>query len=526
MPKLLQTAIAAALVLLPVVPACAGSASRSATRAAAPGAGSSAATSGGPRRVTLSDRPTFHFSRCPTSIRAQFAGDGLHCMRVAAPLDYAAPGGRQITLQLAVKLHTAPASDYRGVMLANPGGPGASGIPLALSGEQLPGGVGADYDWVGYDPRGVGASRPAISCQPNYFEGPRSPYGIHAVGAKRYWTRKVRGYAQACGRSSSAPLLRHMSTLDDARDLDTIRRALRLRRISFYGLSWGTYIGEIYATRYPSRVQRLVLDSSINPRQSWFEHDLSQDAGFQHSARAFFAWCAQHDATYHLGDTAAKVQSLYWRELNALQSHPRGVLGGDEFADGMSLVGYSDHLWPETAAAWRSLQAGRPAGFVARYGAADSPGGDNHYAVALATECTDSRWPSLAAQLTAARKQARRNPFYAWRNGWYDAPCAFWPVPARSSPVRVSGRNAPGVLLIDETGDAATPYPGSLVVRRLFPRARLVAVTGGDNHANSLSGNSCVERRIVAYLRSGSLPARRSGRRADVRCAAAPHPAP
>jgi TAP-like protein len=105
------------------------------------------------------------------------------------------------------------------------------------------------------------------------------------------------------------------------------------------------------------------------------------------------------------------------------------------------------------------------------------------------------------------------------------APCVFWPAPA-GKPVRVNGRRIPGILLIGETLDAATPFAGSLEVRRRFPNASLIALPGGTSHANSLFGNACVDDQIAAYLADGTLPPRRPGNRPDAICAPFPQPVP
>ena len=94
------------------------------------------------------------------------------------------------------------------------------------------------------------------------------------------------------------------------------------------------------------------------------------------------------------------------------------------------------------------------------------------------------------------------------------------------TPVRVNGRRVPGILLIDETLDAATPFEGSLEVRRRYPKSSLIAEPGGTSHANSLSGNACVDDRIAAYLADGTQPPRKPGNRPDAICAPLPQPVP
>lgn len=161
------------------------------------------------------------------------------------------------------------------------------------------------------------------------------------------------------------------------------------------------------------------------------------------------------------------------------------------------------------------------------YLALDTPGDDNGYAMYLATECTDARWPP--SWLTWHRdntRVARDVPFVTWGNAWFNAPCAFR-FAASGQPVDVDGAGAPPILLLDETLDAATPYTGSLEVRERFPNASLIATVGGVNHANSLFGGvACVDDAVAAYLADGTLPARLPGDGADAECAPTPDPEP
>jgi hypothetical protein len=92
--------------------------------------------------------------------------------------------------------------------------------------------------------------------------------------------------------------------------------------------------------------------------------------------------------------------------------------------------------------------------------------------------------------------------------------------------VQINGSGIANALLIDETLDAATPFPGSLEVRRLFPHSVLLAEPGGTTHAGSLSGNLCVDRTIAEYLKTGELPHRNPNAAWDKTCAPLPMPVP
>ncbi len=169
--------------------------------------------------------------------------------------------------------------------------------------------------------------------------------------------------------------------------------------------------------------------------------------------------------------------------------------------------------------------SGDAAGILALY-AEPGPGADNGYAIYLATECTDAQWP------TNWHKWERDNwaiyqkyPFETWGNAWFNAPCVFWKGDV-GKPVSVTGKSAPPILLIAETHDAATPFPGALEIRKRFPRSVLIEGVGGTTHAGSLSGVACTDDTIADYLDTGALPNRVRGNRSDKQCDPVPQPDP
>lgn len=452
---------------------------------------------------------------------------GARCGTVTVPLDHRRPGGTKITLALSLVPHTVREDRYQGVMLVNPGGPGGSGRSFAVLGSAVPDEAGAAYDWIGFDPRGVGSSRPALSCDDDYFDGPRPDYVPSDPASEDAWLSRAKAYAAACGANGGA-LLGSMRTEDVARDLDLVRAALDVSRINFYGFSYGTYLAQVYATLFPGRVRRMVLDSNVDPRYGIYRSGLDQGPAFQRNLGLWWTWVAKNNATFRLGATRAAVERAWFAEKDRLREDPAGdVVGASEWTDIFLAAGYDRSSWPELAQLWsRWAGSGDPDPVVSRYRDSAAPDGDNAYAAYTAVQCTDSpsprtwtRWKSDSTALN------RRAPSATWATTWLNAPCLFWPAPAGPA-VNVTGRDVPPVLLVGETLDAATPFAGSLEVRRRFPKARLVSVPGGTNHAFSLSGNTCLDDRIAAYLTDGTLPARRAGNVADATCAPLPAPEP
>lgn len=452
---------------------------------------------------------------------------GLECATLRVPLDHARPAGKKITLALTRARHTAARSN--GAVLLNRGGPGAHGRDLpGFFRDSLPEKVAASYDWIGFDPRGVGASKPELICDPAYQDPGRArPDTVPAGPAEeRAWTAKARGFADDCARRYRA-VLPYMGTADWARDMDAIRRALGQRKISYFGYSYGSYLGAVYATMYPGHVRRMVLDSVVRPSGVWYQNNLDQNVAFEKNIRAYFAWIARHHAVYRLGDTEQKVAAAYAKARAALKAKPiDGKIGPSELDDAFLADGYADLAWPAHARALSAFAVRNDPGPLRKVWQPPSRLDQNNYTVYNAVQCRDAAWPRDWARWHADSERLYRtgNRFETWSNTWYNAPCAFWPVQG-GPPPRVQGRSTlPPILLVQASKDAATPYPGALETHRSLPTSRLLVQAGGRNHGVALSGDDCVDKAVAAYLGNGRLPASRPGPDAKCQAPAVPEP--
>jgi len=302
--------------------------------------------------------------------------------------------------------------------------------------------------------------------------------------------------------------------VDAAKDMDSIRAALGQSKISYFAYSYGTYLGQVYATLFPHRVKRMVLDSTVDPKGAWWADNISQDYAFQGRQQAFFSWVARNHSAYGLGSTPAQVQAAWYRARAGLAAHPVAgsngpMIGPDEFDDTFLQGGYNDQLWPGLADALSAyLQNGSTSRIVSEYRSLGVQN-ENEFAVYNAVECSDTNWPrNWARWNTVTRHIYATAPFEAWDNAWFNAACAFWPVRGPAHPLQISGAGLPGILMIQGTLDAATPYAGAQVAHSLLPSARMVVVTRGGNHGQSLSQppNTCVDNYLNAYLATGALP--------------------
>jgi pimeloyl-ACP methyl ester carboxylesterase len=449
---------------------------------------------------------------------------GADCGFLQVPLDYAKPGGAKISIAVSRVKHKAAA--YQGVMLVNPGGPGGSGLGLSTLGGAVPNHVGDAYDWIGFDPRGVGSSKPALTCDGNYFSYNRPNYLPTSPQLEKVWLARSKTYAAACVKNG--PLLEHIKTTDVAQDMDSLRKALGARQINYYGFSYGTYLGQVYSTLYPQRVRRMVLDSNVDPRGVWYQANLDQDIAFDKNIKVYFDWIAKYDSVYHLGKTGDAVDKLWYAQQRKLGAHAAGgVIGADEWTDVFLQAGYYVFGWEDLANAFAGwVQKGDWQTLKTLYDESNPPGDDNGFAVYNAVQCSDVQWPTNWNKWRVDNWLTYfQAPFETWGNAWFNAPCVFWPAKA-GKPVNVDGRKVAGALLIDEEQDAATPFEGSLEVRKLYPNSSLIGAPGGTTHAGSLSGVSCVDDQVADYLATGKLPVRKPGNRADTDCPAVPPPVP
>jgi pimeloyl-ACP methyl ester carboxylesterase len=457
---------------------------------------------------------------------------GAECSLLSVPLDWDKPAGEKIRIALS---RVKATHDRQGVILVDPGGPGAPGLELpAYLPAAVPRDVGHTYDWVGFDPRGVGASQPALSCEVDYLNGPRPAYrpaDPHTEAPnEKAWIARTERYTKDCAQHN-ATLLDHVRTVDTVRDMDAIRAALGESRLNYYGFSYGTFLGQAYATKYPEHVARMVLDGNVPPTYPGYgDGGRAQMTAFQYVIAKFFDWIAQHDSTYHLGSSATAVTAAYTKVENDLTAKPVDSIGSAEWDDVFLVAGYAESRWTSIAGAFSDWVAGRTAAIESQYRETDHPGDDNAFAAFNATYCTDGPFPTDYGKVRAdGFSIATEAPLAAWGGFWFSAPCTWWPV-AAGAPFRIDGQKlallATPVLLINATKDGATPFEGALAVRRAFPSSALVAEVDATTHAGSLQGNPCIDDHIADYLATGQLPPRLPGDRADAECARMPWPEP
>ncbi len=434
----------------------------------------------------------------------------LECARVEVPLDYAAPEGGTIRIGV---LRRPATGDRIGSLLLNPGGPGASGMEAAVSlvPQVLTSEIGARFDLVGFDPRGVGASEPRVRCLSDAerdeerldVDVDASPEGVAET------ERENQEYARKCAENTSAEFLANLGTRDVVKDLDVLRSALGDEKLSYVGYSYGTHIGAVYAEAFPANVRAMVLDGAVDPAQDEGDSLVAQGAGFQQAFEEFAAWCAKRPDCA-LGTDPAKAAEAFQGLTRPLVEQPVAVQGRklsyNDSITGVVQALYSSQLWEPLNTGLTELKAGQGQTLLLLADTYYGRDADGKYSAITdaftAIQCVDSPRDTDRAKLAeVARRYREAAPFLddgAPPVGVLDA-CAFWPVPVTAAPTLTARPvGLPPVLVISTTGDPATPYDAGVSLARVLGGALLTYE--GEQHTVYLQGVECVDAIGTAYL--------------------------
>jgi pimeloyl-ACP methyl ester carboxylesterase len=442
--------------------------------------------------------------------------NGFQCARLLVPFDYARPAWRRFSLPV-VKLPAAEPAHRIGTLVINPGGPGGSGIQYALSarsGEFSPA-IRDRFDIVGFDPRGVGASVPALRCmsgpQLDKFIATNDEPASAAQFAAVISESKL--YATECARNAAA-LLPYVGTVNAARDMDVLRAALGESALTYLGKSYGTVLGASYAQQFPSRVRALVLDGAVDPALPGVQADIAQADGFESAFGQFAAWCVTQTRCPFgrvSSGAVAKVAGLIARA----NRQPLGSeLGTGQPANGVMLLSgiaaalYLRQEWPILRDALSQSFGGDGTVLVEL---ADSmmernPNGtySNLSDVEMSVDCVDRPWPrSMSSWRAAAARAAKAAPLFGAAIVWGSLPCAYWPV--RPSVPRTRASGARPILVVGDLHDPATPYQWAVGLSHSLASGVLLG-WNGEGHTSYMQGSSCVDNAVDAYLISLRLP--------------------
>ncbi|WP_329455776.1 alpha/beta hydrolase [Streptomyces sp. NBC_01497] len=439
------------------------------------------------------------------------------CTTMAVPLDYAHPSAGTIRLAL-IRAKAADQKHRIGSLVFNFGGPGGSGVTglpsFAKDYEKLR----ARYDLVSFDPRGVGDSDP-VECENNqqldaFYAQDATP---DTAAEQKTYAASIARYSAACEHRSSRQLP-HVGTTEAARDMDLMRQVLGDKKLSYFGISYGTELGGVYAHLFPTRVGRAVFDGVVDPTQNSQQGALGQAKGFQLALDNFAKNCvARGDACKLPGSTPKEVEAFIVKLLHSLDTRPIMGIGvrkltATEGTNGVVEALYSKDFWPLLEQGLDEAHGGNGALLLAL---SDSLNGrdehgrySNTQAANAAVNCLDSTQRFTVAQTRQSLPEFRKaSPVFGDLLGWGMLSCTKWPVAGRWTHPDVSAPGAGPILVVGNTGDPATPYEGAKAMEKALGKGVAVELTfKGQGHGAYDSGNACVQRTVNSYFLDGTVP--------------------
>ncbi|CAL9661458.1 Tripeptidyl aminopeptidase [Streptomyces sp. enrichment culture] len=483
------------------------------TQPAAKAAGKGVGETTGDTKIT--------WGECPALAGGDTRESHLACGTLKVPLDYRNPGGLKIDVAVS-RLSTAQPGKRRGVLLLNPGGPalGGLGMPRTMASE-LPNSVLDRYDLIGFDPRGVEHSTPQSCGLRDPSVSGLFPYPA-ADGSITKNVARAKTDAKQCA-DTAGKNLRYYNTANTARDMDRIRMALGEQKISYWGQSYGTYLGAVYRSLFQGRTDRMVLEGNVDPTKVW-ANQVADTWGkgmadrFPDAARV----AAAQAGTLKLGTNVAQVTRTYLALADRLDRTPAAIPGTSMSLDGAllrnmtyALLLHNDNL-PLLAKFWKAADdlshgSTTPADlavlkevFAGTPTSPDIPA-DNQATMFMALTCGDAEWPhdvdGYAARTTADRE---RWPLTAGMpaNIWA---CAYWDKPAETT-VKVVKGGPRNTLILQNRRDHATPWESGVGLRKSLGDGSVLVGVDNGGHSVHGEGSACADKATVAFLATGHLP--------------------
>jgi pimeloyl-ACP methyl ester carboxylesterase len=435
----------------------------------------------------------------------------FECAAIEVPLDYADPNGRQIRI-FVIRVHDADDSTPTGSLLVNPGGPGGSGVELALdlvarlSKTLLP-----HFDLVGFDPRGVGLSSP-VDCLSDAEEtrfNAASPDVRTAAGFAEAKSL-AKEYAAKCSAKYGNGLAQY-DTVQAAKDMDQVRQAVGDDQLNYLGFSYGTELGAQYIHMFPDKVRVAVLDGAVDPLYDAITSDAKQLQGFEDAFDQFAAWCTKHDPCRTLGNPRQAV----YRIVAAATAAPLTASGDARKVTasialtGVSEAMYSQPEWTTLGDALVQAGSGEGKGLLAladRYYRYFSGHYTNLIDAFNTVECNDQKpGPDDATIRTLAQRWSRDYPMFGAGGAAGLFTCQQWQPDRTVPPLPTAPNTARKVLVVGNLHDPATPYQGAKDLTTTLGNAELLT-WDGEGHTSYLEGSSCIDDYVNSYLLDGTLP--------------------
>ncbi|WP_405801801.1 alpha/beta hydrolase [Streptomyces sp. NBC_01506] len=463
---------------------------------------------------------------CPTPSEAEGGGTSpsplpggtkWECATMTAPLDYAKPTGATIPLAL-IRAKTSDPGKRIGSLVFNFGGPGGSGVTGLPSFGNDYEKLRTRYDLVSFDPRGVGRSEP-VECKDDkqldaYYAQDMTP---DDTAEEKAYVNGLKWYASGCEQKSGKELP-YVGTVNAARDMELMRQVLGDDKLNYFGISYGTELGGVYAHLYPKSVGRAVFDAVVDPSETSEQGSLGQAKGFQLALDNFAKDCVNRGDKCTLpGSTPQQIEGFIVALLDRLDKQPIAGLGSRKLTEtqatnGIAQTLYSKEYWPLLEQGLDEADGGSGALLLvlsdAMNGRDEKGRYSNIQAANAAVNCVDSKERYSLAQTKAKLPEFRAaSPVFGDFLGWGLLGCSEWPVPGEWDKPDVSAPGAAPILVIGNTGDPATPYAGAQAMAKALGKGVGVELTyEGQGHGAYNGGSACVQNAVDGYLLNGDVP--------------------
>ncbi|MET7700801.1 alpha/beta hydrolase [Streptomyces sp. NPDC005485] len=449
------------------------------------------------------------WGRCKAASGSAEPGDDWQCATLKVPLDYAKPDGRTIGLALIRSKAAGGQSKRIGSLLFNFGGPGGSGVSMMPSYASIVSPLHQRYDLVSWDPRGVAASE-GVRCR-----GDKAIQASEAVDAtpddaaeETAYFKDAADFGEGC-KKTAGELLSHVSTTDTARDMDLMRQVLGDKKMHYFGISYGTELGGVYAHLFPKNVERLVLDAVVDPSADTVGHAKNQTLGFQRALDDYLKSTGQDPK-----QGSQKIVDL----LKRIDAKPLRTSSGRKLTQTLALTGivlplYSKEGWPTLTSALSAAEEGDGSQLLQLADGYNDRDTSGHYGTTTHSQrvisCLDAKQRPTAEETKKLLPEFEKiSPVFGDFMGWDTAGwCHDWPVAGQYDTPEVSAPGAEPVLVVGNTGDPATPYEGARRMADELGKGVGVELTWkGEGHGAYGSGSDCVDSTVNSYLLNGTVP--------------------
>jgi pimeloyl-ACP methyl ester carboxylesterase len=434
---------------------------------------------------------------------------GVECADFMVPISAADP--KLGNTRLALARRKALTKPRLGVLFVNPGGPGGSAVQLVKTFNRIlkggiEGGNTDQFDLIGFDPRGVGASQ-RIQCSSKLSEIGLNPFSTAKTPEER--TELSARWSKSCAEKTG-PLFGNAGTIDAADDMDRIRAAMGETQISFLGFSYGTVLGSVYAARYGPKVRAMVLDAAVDPSTYGSTYLLNRAASVESRLKDFSNACAGSSAC-SLSSPGATPETIAKQISDVFSKIETGAGAASDRSDQLQftrsylVAALEEQIdWPEAADIIKRLNSPNGSRLIdlipptkPLLELSDDP---EFWAV----ECTDAAYPNTVDELSTFRSGVNGiapvlGPVWTSRDGV----CVNWPTAKKplGSLVSVAPRTA---LVIGGSKDSRTPLVWSSGLTQAMGNARLLT-RDGDGHT-SFDRSRCIREAVGLYLTTFALP--------------------